>query len=243
MKLAAALEVKKWRNATWSFASHTTSIHVLKYPFHKHISEHEITWNPLPIPFQPPKPFFTHIARKGISSQTCFHPMKILLQLHTYTSIYINPKPLALLHILDFNFTENVWNFIWENSRWNVWNSCTIAPPKSSPSKAAKTDSIFAQEIFFQLLPAGPCFLSNIYYYYVGLARCDCFISFSFLCIVFHEPELGVCLCGLNQRRDEFISCVTISNQKWYYTVILLIFEWSCVRIYKLPSGLNCTGT
>lgn len=50
---------------------------------------------------------------------------------------------------------------------------------------------------FFLLLPAGPCFLFNIYYYYAGLAQCDCFISFHFCVLSFIRKNWEFCFCGL----------------------------------------------
>lgn len=109
---------------------------------------------------------------------------------YTYMSIYINPEPIALLNFNGFNLTENVWNFVWVFHEI-LFEIHTQPPRKKQPIKSSKNRFDICTGDFFLLLPAGPCFLFNIYYYYVGLARCDCFISFSFLCIVFHEHRTG----------------------------------------------------
>lgn len=57
---------------------------------------------------------------------------------------------------------------------------------KSSPSKAAKTDSIFAQEIFFQLL-ASRAVSYSIFIIMLCLLDATASFHFPFLCIVFDD--------------------------------------------------------
>lgn len=73
---------------------------------------------------------------------------------------------------------------------------------ESRPSKAAKTDSIFAQEIF-SALARRAVFLIQYLLLLCWACSMRLLHFISFLCIVFHTQELGFCFCGLIRMKGE----------------------------------------